>query len=41
MDGTSRIARGDLYEDCRYHPMPCVTADLSTPAEVAAPPDIG
>ena len=29
MSGANRIARGDFYEDCRYHPMLCVTADYA------------
>lgn len=27
MNELERIARGDFYEDCRYHPMLCAVAD--------------
>jgi hypothetical protein len=27
MSDGDRIIRGEFYEDCRYHPMPCVASD--------------
>ena len=29
MSGPSEISRGDFYEDCRYHPMLCVSVDYA------------